>query len=187
MLSSICVATAVYGGADAVMLSAESASGKHPVAAVLMMHRIIAAVEADPTYRQALDAANPAPEPTIADTICHALQQAAAVLPVKALVTYTDSGATSMRTARTRPAAPIFALTPSLAVARQLALHWGTYPIVTEPARGVTQMVDMACDTVAARGAAGAGDIIAIAAGMPFGVAGTTNLLRIERLPAAAA
>jgi pyruvate kinase len=181
------VATAVYGGADAVMLSAESASGKHPVAAVRMMDRIIAAVEADPTYRQALDAANPAPQPTIADTICHALQQAAAVLPVKALVTYTDSGATSMRTARVRPDAPIFALTPSVSVARQLALLWGTYPIVTEPAQDVPQMVDLACAAVAERGAAGTGDIIAIAAGMPFGVAGTTNLLRIERLSEAAA
>ena len=180
------VATAVYGGADAVMLSAESAAGKHPVAAVRMMDRIIAAVEADPTYRQMLDAANPAPQATIADTICHALQQAASVLPVKALVTYTDSGATSLRTARARPAAPIFALTPNLAVARQLTLLWGTYPIVTEPAKGVTQMVDMACATLAARGVAYPGDIIVIAAGMPFGVAGSTNLLRIERLPAGA-
>ena len=176
------VATAVYGGADAVMLSAESASGKHPVAAVATMHRIIAAVEADPTYRQALDAASPAPEATIADTICHALRQSAAVLGLKALVTYTDSGATSMRTARVRPDAPIFALTPSLAVARQLALVWGTTPIVTAPAERVTGIVDMACATLAERGAAGPGDIIAIAAGMPFGVAGTTNLLRLERL-----
>jgi pyruvate kinase len=152
-----------------------------------MTDRIIAAVEADPTYRQALDAANPAPQPTIADTICHALQQSAAVLPVKALVTYTDSGATTMRTALVRPAAPIFALTPSVAVARQLALLWGTYPIVTEPAEGATRIVDKAGAAVADRGAAGAGDIIAIGAGMPFGIAGTTNLLRIERPPAPAA
>ena len=135
-----------------------------------------------PTYRQALDA-NPAPQATIADTICHAPSRR---LPScrSRRSSPTPTGATSMRTARTRPAAPIFALTPDVAVARQLALLWGTYPIVTEPAKGVTQMVDMACATVAARGVAGAGDIIAIAAGMPFGVAGTTNLLRTERLPA---
>jgi len=177
------VATAVYEGADAVMLSAESASGKHPVAAVRTMDDIIAAVEEDPSWRQALDAATPAPQPTIADTICHALQQAAAVLPVKALVTYTDSGATSLRTARVRPAAPIAALTPSPATARQLALVWGTFPIVTPPADGVRAMVALACTTLAERGFAGPGDIVAIAAGMPFGVAGSTNLLRIEQIP----
>lgn len=92
-----------------------------------------------------------------------------------------------MGTARARPAAPIFALTPNLAAARQLTLLWGTYPIVTEPAKDVTQMVDMACATLAARGVVHPGDIVVIAAGMPFGVAGTTNLLRIERLPAKAA
>ena len=177
------VAAAVYEGADAVMLSAESASGKHPVIAVRTMDDIIAAVEEDPSWRQALDAATPAPQPTIADTICHALQQAAAVLPVKALVTYTDSGATSLRTARVRPAAPIAALTPNPATARQLALVWGTFPIVTPPADGVRAMVAMACATLAARGFAGPGDIVAIAAGMPFGVAGSTNLLRIEQIP----
>ena len=177
------VATAVYEGADAVMLSAESASGKHPVVAVRTMDDIIAAVEEDPSWRQALDAATPAPQPTIADTICHALQQAAAVLPVKALVTYTDSGATSLRTARVRPAAPIAALTPSPATARQLALVWGTFPIVTPPADGVRAMVALACTTLAERGFAGPGDIVAIAAGMPFGVAGSTNLLRIEQIP----
>ena len=178
------VATAVYEGADAVMLSAESASGKHPVMAVRVMDNIIAAVEADPGWRAALDAANPAPEPTIADTICHALQQAAAVLPVKALVTYTDSGATSLRAARARPAAPIAALTPSPAVARQLALVWGTFPIVTPPADEVGAIVTLACEAVAARGFAGEGEIIAIAAGMPFGTPGSTNLLRIEQMPA---
>ncbi|TPE47499.1 pyruvate kinase alpha/beta domain-containing protein, partial [Amaricoccus solimangrovi] len=110
-------------------------------------------------------------------------REAAAVLPVKALVTYIDSGATSLRTARVRPPAPIAALTPSPAVARQLALVWGTFPIVTPPAEGGRAIVAMACGAAADRGFAGAGDIIAIAAGVPFGVPGSTNLLRIEQLP----
>ncbi len=177
------VATAVYDGADAVMLSAESASGDHPCAAVLMMDSIIAEVESDPSYRIGIDAARPMPEPTIADTICHALQQAAAVLPLRALVTYTDSGATSLRSARVRPAAPILALTPNSRVARQLTLLWGTYPVVSEEEHDVNCIVSLACRAVVGRGIAQAGDTIAIAAGMPFGVAGTTNLIRIERIP----
>ena len=100
------VATAVYEGADAVMLSAESAAGKYPVEAVRMMESIIAEVEADPHYRRAMDAAHPEPDATISDVISYAVRQAAAVLPVAAIVTYTTSGWTTLRTARERPAAP---------------------------------------------------------------------------------
>ena len=178
------VATAVYEGADAVMLSAELAAGKYPVEAVRMMDSIIAEVEADPHYRAATDAAHPAPDATISDVICYALRQAASVLPVKAIVTFTTSGWTSLRAARERPAAPILGLTPDIATARRLALVWGTYPVQTPEAEHVAEIVDYACATAAAQGLAEPGDIIAIAAGMPFGVAGTTtNLLRVARLP----
>ena len=178
------VATAVYEGTDAVMLSAESAAGKHPVEAVRMMEGIIAEVEADPYYRQATDAAHPAPDATVSDVICYAVRQAASILPVAAIVTYTTSGWTTLRAARERPAAPILGLTPDLATARRLSLVWGTYPVQTPAVEHVTEIVDFACATAAAQGMAEPGGIIAIAAGMPFGVAGTTtNLLRIARLP----
>ena len=177
------VATAVYEGADAVMLSAESAAGRYPVEAVRMMDRIIAEVEADPHYRQATDAAHPEPGATVADVICHALRRAAAILPVAAIVTYTTSGSTSLRAARERPAAPILGLTPDERTARRLCLVWGVQAVRTPGAEGVTETVEQACAAAAAAGLAGPGDLIAIAAGVPFGVAGTTNLLRIERLP----
>ena len=99
-------------------------------------------------------------------------------------MTYTTSGWTSLRAARERPAAPILGLTPDIATARRLALVWGTYPIQTPAAEMLSEIVEYACATAAAQGHAGPGEIIAVAAGMPFGVAGTTtNLLRIARLP----
>ena len=177
------VATAVYEGADAVMLSAESAAGKFPVEAVRMMESIIAEVESDPHYRVATDAAHPQPEATISDVICQSLRQAAAILPIKAIVTYTMSGKTTLRAARERPAAPILCLTPDLATARRMALVWGAYAMQTPEAAQVDEIVDEAARAAAAAGFAAPGELIAIAAGLPFGVAGTTNLLRIARLP----
>ena len=177
------VATAVYEGADAVMLSAESAAGKYPVEAVRMMDSIIAEVEADPHYRRAIDAAHPEPSATISDVICTSLRQAAAILPIKAIVTYTTSGSTSLRAARERPAAPILSLTPDAGTARRLCLVWGTYATHAPEAQHVAEIVEQACATAGSAGLTQPGDIIAIAAGMPFGVAGTTNLLRLERVP----
>lgn len=177
------VATAVYEGADAVMLSAESASGRYPVEAVRFMDRIIAEVERDPYYRRELDAAHPDPEPTIADAICCALRRAAAILPVSATLAYTCSGSSALRAARERPDAPILALTPNLPVARRLALVWGVHAVLVPEVEEVGEMVERACAVALAEGFGGPGDIVAIAAGMPFRVAGTTNLLRIARLP----
>jgi pyruvate kinase len=147
------------------------------------MDRIIAEVEQDPYYRQAIDAAQPEPEPTVADLVCHALRRAAVVLPVKAIVTYTTSGSTALRAARARPPAPILGLSPDVRTARRLCLVWGMYALRTREAARIAEMVEHACATAAAEGLAGPGDLIAIAAGTPFGVRGTTNLLRIERLP----
>src|ERR671920_291856 len=125
------VATAVYEGADAVMLSAESAAGRYPLEAVRIMSEIIAEVEQDPHYRKATDAAHPEPEATVSDMICDALRRSAAILPIAALVTYTVSGRTALRAARERPAASILSLTPDLPTARRLALVWGMHPLLT--------------------------------------------------------
>ena len=177
------VATAVYEGADAVMLSAESAAGRYPLEAVRMMDRIIAEVERDPYYRTATDAAHPETAPTISDAICFGMRSAAALLPVAAIVTHTTSGSTALRAARERPAAPILSLTPNMSIARRLALAWGVHAVrINETAR-VSEIVEYACATAAREGLAKPGEIIVIAAGLPTGLAGTTNLLRIERIP----
>jgi len=177
------VATAVYEGADAVMLSAESAAGRYPLEAVRIMSEIIAEVERDPYYRTASDAAHPEPEPTVSDVICDALRRSAAILPVAALVTYTAAGRTALRAARERPAAPIVSLTPDLATARRLALVWGVHAVTVPDFGRLSEIVDNAFVITAREGFAKPGDTIAITGGMPFGVSGGTNLLRIAELP----
>jgi pyruvate kinase len=177
------VATAVYDGADAVMLSAQSAAGRYPVEAVQIMNEIIAEVERDPHYRKATDAAHPDPEATVADVICDALRRSAAILPVAALVTYTTSGFTTLRASRERPAAPILSLTPDLAIARRLALVWGVHAVQIPESGGLSEIVDDACLVATREGFARPGDMITVTGGMPFGIAGGTNLLRIAQVP----
>jgi len=122
------VATAIYDGVDAVMLSAESASGKYPLEAVAMMDRIITRVEAGPSYRDGIDATHAAARSTTADAVCSSLRHVAALLAPAATVTYTSSGFTSLRAARERPAVPILGLTPSITTARRLAMVWACMP-----------------------------------------------------------
>ena len=173
------VATAIYDGADAVMLSAESAAGQFPVDAVSMMDKIIREVEADPYIRTALDAAHPAPQATIADAICCALRRAVGLLNVAAAITYTSSGATSLRAARERPAAPIISLGSNQAVARRLALVWGVHSVLAGDAASLDEVLTRACRVAREEGFAREGDVVAITAGMPFGVPGTTNFFKL--------
>ncbi len=176
------VATAIYDGADAVMLSAESAVGKHPVEAVAMMNRIIGEVEADPLYRQLIDASlapAEAGDADVADAVCSAMRRAVALLKAAAIVCYTSSGYTSLRAARERPEAPILSLTPSLPAARKLALAWGVHSVHTDDVRDIDEMTDVACAFARREGFAAAGQMIVAIAGMPFATAGTTNLLRV--------
>ncbi len=176
------VATAIYHGADAVMLSAESASGKYPIEAVKIMDRIIREVETDPYQRQLLESLQTKAQATSADAICAAMDTIVGMLPVAAVVTYTTSGSTALRASRERPAAPIVSMTPSLATARRLALAWGVHVVHTSDVSDVTQMVDNAIKAVRDEGFAQAGDSILISAGMPFGTPGATNLLRIAQV-----
>ncbi|WP_298285478.1 pyruvate kinase [Acidocella sp.] len=175
------VATAVFAGADAVMLSAESAAGRYPVEAVAMMSRIIQRVEHDPGYRAGIGGGGATPERTDADAISAAVCQVAGVLPVSAIVAYTSSGSTTLRIARERPEAPILSLTPSAATARYVALAWGVHSVHTEDAGNVEDMVAKATGIATREGFGAPGRPLVIIAGMPFGTPGATNLLRLAR------
>jgi len=176
------VATAIYDGADAVMLSAESASGRFPVESVAMMDRIIARTEADPHYREALDASHTQPGANTADAIGWAARSVAGLLDVAAMVAYTSSGSSALRMARERPRAPIIGMTPRRETARRLALVWGVNPVVCNDVANVDDMTARAMETAAQLQFARSGQTIVIAAGMPFGTPGSTNLLRIAQI-----
>jgi len=176
------VATAVYEGADAVMLSAETAAGQYAEAAVTIMNRIIERVEHDPTYRPIMDAVHPDPEATTADAITAAARQVAHTIRADAIVTFTTSGSTTLRAARERPDVPILCLTASLATARRLALAWGVHCVHTEDVHSIEEMVNRSCAVAGAQDFARPGSRIVITAGMPFGTPGATNVLRIAWL-----
>ena len=176
------VATAVYDGADAVMLSAETAAGRFPVESVKMMNRIIERVERDTVWRSTMDANHPEPDPTSADAISAAARQVANTLSAAAIVTYTTSGSTTLRAARERPDVPIIGLTPNQATARRLAVVWGVHSIYTSDANDFEDMTSKAGQHVFYDGFAHAGERIIITAGVPFGTPGATNLIRIARV-----
>jgi pyruvate kinase len=176
------VASAIYDGADAVMLSAESASGAYPIEAVQIMNRVIHEVERDPLYPNLIEAQHEAPLPNRGDAICAALRDVTKIMGVVASVTYTTSGHTSLRAARERPQSPILSITPRLDTARRLALAWGVHSTVSPDVASVDEMVAAACRTALQEGFAKPGDQVAITAGMPFGQPGSTNLLRLAEI-----
>ncbi len=177
------VATAVYDGADAVMLSGETAAGAYPRAAVEVMSRVAVKVESDPGYRAIMDSEHADPEATSADAITAAARQVAETISASAIVTYTTSGSTALRAARERPPVPVLVLTPSLITARRLAVAWGLTCVHSADASGFTDMVDRACRAADDRGIAESGDRLVITAGVPFGTPGATNSLRIAWVP----
>jgi pyruvate kinase len=176
------VATAVFDGADAVMLSAESAAGQYPREAVNMMDRIIARVERDEDWRAGLDVRRLAPEKSSADAIAAAAVQVAHTIGAVAIVAMTASGATALRVARERPGCPVLGLTTSLEVARRLALVWGVHATLTGEVRSMTEAVTNAAKLARLEGFAAKGDEIVVVAGVPFGQRGTTNALRVARI-----
>ena len=173
------VATAVFEGADAIMLSAESATGAWPDKAVATMDRIAQAVERDSLYRGIMTAQRYEPQATSADAISGATRSISETLKLAAIVCYTGSGSTGVRMARERAETPVIALTPIAATARRLALVWGLHCVLTDDAKDLDDMVTRACGIAFSEGFADPGQRIIITAGVPLGTPGATNMLRI--------
>jgi pyruvate kinase len=173
------VATAIFDGADAVMLSAESAAGQFPVEAVATMNRIAEEVESETVYRTLMAAQRMQPEATGADAIADAARHIADTLDLAAVICWTSSGATGLRVARERPRSPIVALSPNLSTGRRLSVCWGVHCVVTEDARDQDDMVDRACRIAFKEGFAKQGQRVIVVAGVPLGTPGATNMLRI--------
>jgi pyruvate kinase len=180
------VSTAIFEGADAIMLSAESAAGQYPVEAVATMNRIAVEVERDPIYRTIIHAQRTEPEATGADAISAAARQIAETLDLSAIVCWTSSGSTGLRVARERPKSPIVAISPRISTGRRLSLVWGVHCIVAEDAHDLDDMVDRACRLARTDGFAAVGQRVIIVAGVPLGTPGATNMLRIAFVAAEA-
>jgi len=176
------VATAIYDGADAVMLSAESAAGKYPCEAVEMMDRIATSVEQDPVYPARIHFTETRLEPTTADALAGSARQIAHTVSARAMICYTSSGSTARRIARERPPVPILAMSASMATARRLGLLWGAHAVHTRDVSSFEEMVAKARRMVQRHGMAEGGERVVIMAGVPFGTAGSTNVLHVVRL-----
>jgi pyruvate kinase len=174
------VATAIFDGADAVMLSAESAAGQYPVEAVATMNRIAEEVEGNASmYLPSLHVLHTEPEATGADAIAAAARQVAETLDLSAIVCWTGSGSTGLRVSRERPQPPIVAISPMVAAGRKLSLVWGIHCVIADDARDQDDMVERACQIAFREGFAKAGQRIIIVAGVPLGTPGATNMIRI--------
>ncbi len=173
------VATAIYEGADAVMLSAESAAGSYPVEAVRTMDNVATEVERDPTYTQIIESSRDAKRNSIADGIVAAAREIAETTDIKAICCFTQSGTTALLTARERPRVPIIALTPLVGTARRLALSWGCNCVITGKMDRFKMAVVSAAKAARSEGFADQNDQIVVTAGVPFNVPGTTNILRV--------
>ena len=176
------VANAVYDGADAVMLSAETAAGAWPEEAVTIMHRIASEVERDPGYQGRVHFLETQPEPTTADALSRACLTITENLSIAAIVVFTGSGSTARRVARERPGVPMLVLTPSTITARRLGLLWGAHAVTTRDIGSFEEMIAKGKRMALRTGLATAGSKLVALAGVPFGTPGSTNLLHIVTL-----
>jgi pyruvate kinase len=173
------VATAIYEGSDAIMLSAESAAGQFPVEAVRMMNDVAVEVEGDPTYTEIMEASRVAKRTTVADGIVAAAREIAETTDIKAICCFTSSGTTAALVARERPRVPIIAMTSQRGTARRLSLTWGTQCVMTGELERFKQAVVNAARAARANGYADENNQIVVTAGVPFNQPGTTNILRV--------
>jgi pyruvate kinase len=176
------VATAIYDGADAVRLSAESAAGDYPCEAVDMMNRIAISAESDPIYPARIHFTSTPAEPTTADALSTSSKHIAEIVSAKAMVCYTSSGSTARRIARERPPVPILVMTASRTVARRLGLQWGVHAVHTRDVTNFEEMIAKARRMALRHQIASAGDRLVIMAGVPFGVSGSTNVLHVVKV-----
>ena len=176
------VANAVYDGADAVMLSAETAAGQWPEEAVMMMDSIARQVERDEGYRQRVRLLDTRPDPTIADALAHACLTIADTVAMSAITVFTSTGTSARRVTRERPSVPVMVLTPSVSVARRVALLWGAHPVATRDIGSFEEMIGKAKRMALRHGFGDAGSKLVVMAGVPFGVIGATNLLHVVTL-----
>jgi len=176
------VATAVYDGADAIMLSAESASGAYPVEAVTMMNQIAISAESDPTHYARVHFTETLPDATTNDAIARAASEIVRTVGATAIVCFTSSGSTARRVARERPTVPLLVLTPSPKTARQLGILWGAHAVRTRDVGSFEEMVGKSKRMALRHGLAKGGDRIIVTAGVPFGVPGSTNVVHVARL-----
>ena len=176
------VANAVYDGADAVMLSAETAAGQWPVEAVTIMDRIAGEVERDSGYRRQVSYTDILPDRTTADALAHACASIAETVTVAGIVVFTGSGSTARRVARERPAVPMLVLAPALKTARRLVLLWGAHAVHTRDIGSFEEMIAKGKRMALRHGFGQAGSKLIALAGVPFGTPGSTNLLHVVTL-----
>lgn len=176
------VATAIYDGADVVMLSAESAAGEWPVESVTMMDSIAQAVERDPGYSARVHFTDTRPDPTTADALAEAAESIAKTVSAAAIICFTTSGSTARRIARERPSVPLLVLTPNDETVRRIGLLWGVHAVHTKDVGSFEEMVAKAKRMALRHGIAKAGDRVIVTAGVPFGTPGSTNVLHVVRL-----
>ena len=176
------VATAVYDGADAIMLSAESAAGAWPIESVAMMNSIGEAVERDPMHGDRIHFTVTRPDPTTADALAEAAKNIAATVTAAAIICFTSSGSTARRVARERPSVPLLVLTPKIDTARRLGLLWGTHAVHTRDVESFEDMVAKGKRMALRHNIAKAGDRLIIIAGVPFRTPGSTNVLHVVRV-----
>ena len=173
------VATAVFDGADAVMLSAETAAGQYPYEAVNMMDRIVERVERDPDWRAGIERSRPPPERNSASAIATAARQIADTLDAPCIAAFTAGGTTAIRVARERPNCPIIAITAQVETARRLAVVWGVHAVIGAELHSMTEAVTRATRLARTEGFAQPGQEVIVTAGVPFNQPGTTNALRV--------